>query len=98
MDKFDRFRISYLFYIFTSLTFKHILFFNKFILLRINVYKIAGWVANSVEADQTPRSAAERGVWSGSTLFAQACLSEYVKYANLVKSNPSEIILDPTLF
>ena len=38
----------------------------------MNVYKIARWVANSVEP--------EGGVWSRSTLFAQACLSKYVEY------------------
>ena len=30
----------------------------------VNVYKIAGWVANRVEL--------ECGIWSGCTLFAQA--------------------------
>ena len=45
------------------------------IVLPVNVYKIAGWVTNSVDTDD----AAFCGVWSGSTLFAQACLSEYVK-------------------
>ena len=43
---------------------------------QMNVFKIAGWVANSVDPDQTPHSAA---VWQGSTLFAQACVSEYVE-------------------
>ena len=38
------------------------------------VYIIVGWVANSVEPDQTPLS----GVWSGSTQFAQVCLSDYL--------------------
>ena len=41
----------------------------------MNVYKIDGWVANSVDPDQT----AFYGVWSGSTLFAHACLSEYIE-------------------
>ena len=31
------------------------------------------WVANSADPDQTPLS----DVWSGSTLYAQACLSDY---------------------
>ena len=38
--------------------------------------KIAGWVANSVDPDETPHTA---GISSGSTLFAQACLSEYIQ-------------------
>ena len=42
--------------------------------------------------------AAYCGVWSGSPLFAQACLSEY-KINAQIQSNrtPSEIILDPRL-
>ena len=43
-----------------------IFLFNKSILLSLNVCKIAGWVANSVDPDQTPRSAASV---LGSTLF-----------------------------
>ena len=38
-----------------------------------------GWVANSVDPDQTPQS-----VWSRSTLFDQACLPEYLGY-NVLK-------------
>ena len=37
--------------------------------------KKAGGIANSVDPDQTPLGA----VWSGSTLFAQAYLSENLK-------------------
>ena len=61
----------------------------------MNVYKIADWVANSVHPDQTPRSAASD--------LCLHCLLRLVypntlsKYANLIKSNPSEIILAPTL-
>ena len=40
-----------------------ILFFNKCILLLMNVCKIAGSVANIVDPDQTPRTAAsEQGL------------------------------------
>ena len=53
------------------------LIFNKSIFLPMNVYKIAGWVANRVDTDQTPHSAAsDLGLHC---LFAQACLSEYVE-------------------
>ena len=41
--------------------------FDKSILLPVNVYEIAGWVANSVDPDQTPPD------------LAQACPSEYVE-------------------
>ena len=37
--------------------------------------KFAGWVANSVDPDQTPHC----GVWSGSTPFSQVCLSKYLR-------------------
>ena len=36
----------------------HIFLFNKPILLYVNVCKIAGWQAHSVDAEQTPRSEA----------------------------------------
>ena len=39
-----------------------------------NTLKIAGLVENRLDADETLHSA----VSSGSTLFAQACLSEYI--------------------
>ena len=46
--------------------------FNMSIFLPVNVCKTVGWVANSVDPDQTLRSAAsDLGL-----LFAQACLSE----------------------
>ena len=62
---------DYLFWIFDKFgTFYLILLLNKSILLPVKVRKIAGWVANSVDPDQTPRFA----------LFVQACLSEYVEY------------------
>ena len=38
------------------------------------------------------------GIWSGSTLFAKACLLKTLrKHGNLMVLNPSEIILDPPL-
>ena len=37
--------------------------------------KYAGRMANSVDPDQT----AQRAVWSGSALFAQAYLSQYLE-------------------
>ena len=45
--------------------------------------------ANSVDPDKTFCS-----IWSGSALFALVFLFEYIKYGNLIKSNPSEIVLD----
>ena len=41
----------------------------------MNVYKIAWWLANSVDPDQNPRYMTS----DLSTLFAKACLSEYVE-------------------
>ena len=76
LDTFYNFRIPYLPQIFTALTFYRILLFNQSILLPVNVCKIARWVANSVDPPWS--DAAFCGVWSGSTLFAQACLSQYV--------------------
>ena len=38
------------------------------------VSKIAGWVTNSVDPDEKLRSAVDE-----STLFAQACLSEWIR-------------------
>ena len=82
--------------IFTPLTLNLILLFNKSIQLPVNVCKIAWWVANCANPDQTPRSAASH--------LGLRCLLRPVfpnisgKYDNLIKSNPSEIILDPSLF
>ena len=45
---------------------------NKFNLLPTIVSKITGWVANSVDPDEIC------GISSGSTLFAQANLAEYI--------------------
>ena len=39
------------------------------------VWKYAGWVANNVDPDQMPLC----DIWSGSTLFALACLSKHVR-------------------
>ena len=44
-------------------------------LLHVDQSKIAGCVANSVDPDGTPRSVATHQ----STLFAQVCLSEYLR-------------------
>ena len=72
-------------YISITLTFCQI-FLNKSIQLPMNVYKIAGWVANSVEPDQMPQHAASD--------LGLHCLLRLVfpnmqsKYPNLIKSNP----------
>ena len=67
--KFDKFG--------TPPCFLRLLVFNKPILVPVNVCKVAGWVANIVDPDQTPRS-----VTSDLDLhpvFAQVCLSEYIE-------------------
>ena len=53
----------------------HYKLFKNAILLTMNVGKIVGWDANTGDQIRT----AFCRVWSGSTLFAQACLSEYVE-------------------
>ena len=40
-------------------------------------FKVAGWVANSVDPDQTPLLWRD---WSGSMLFAQVCLSQVLGF------------------
>ena len=68
-----------------------ILYFSStspFYNLRMSVKKV-GWMANSVDPDQTSRT-----VCLGLSVY----LSEYIKYRNLFKSTPSEIILDPPLY
>ena len=50
---FDKFGITYF-----CLKYSHPLLFNKSILLPLNVCRIAEWMANSVDPDKTPRSAA----------------------------------------
>ena len=51
----------------------------------MNVCKIAGWVANSVDPDQTPRSAAsDQGLHS---LLRPVFLNTKSKYGNVIKSN-----------
>ena len=68
------------------LTLYLILLFNKSILLPTNLCKIAGWVANSVDPDQTPRSAAsDLGLHC---LLRPACPKMLRKYDTLIKSNP----------
>ena len=50
------------------------------------VRKIAEWVANSVDPDQTPRSAAsDLGLHC---LLISVCPNTYSKYGNFIKSNP----------
>ena len=73
--------------------------FNKAILLPVNLCKIAGWVANSVDSDQTPRSAAsDQGLHC---FFKPVFSNTQSMYSNLIKSSPppspSGIILDPPL-
>ena len=49
----------------------------KSVLLQVSVSEEdSGWEANSADPDQTPQNC---GVWLGSTMFAQACLSEYLR-------------------
>ena len=51
--------------------------FSIYILLPVNMCKISGWVANSVNPDQTPHFvASDLGLHC---FFFQACLSEYVE-------------------
>ena len=57
LDTPDTFRIPYLPEIFTLLVLYSKPLFNKSTLLPVNMCKIVGWVANSVEPDQTPHSA-----------------------------------------
>ena len=72
-----------------------VLLFNKSIVLPVNVYNIAGRVANNVDPDQTPRSAASDLVLH--CLLRPVCPNTYSTYGNMIKSNPSEILLDPPL-
>ena len=58
LDTSDKFGIPYLPWIVASRKIFLVILFNKFVLLLINVCKIAIRVANSVYPDQTPRSAA----------------------------------------
>ena len=52
-------------------------------------------MANSADPDQTPQNtASDLGLHS---LLRLVFPNTKSKYANLIKSNPSEIILDPTL-
>ena len=84
LDKFDKFG-----------TLSLILLFNKSILLPVNLCKIAGRVANSVDRDQTPRSAAsDLGLYC---LLRPVCPNIRI-ISNIIKSSPSEILpLDPPL-
>ena len=43
--------------------------------------RVADWVANSIDPDQT---APFEAFWSGSTLFAQICLSEKLWFLQLL--------------
>ena len=63
-------------------------------LLPVNVCKIAEWVANCVDPDQTPRSAAsDLGLHC---LLRYVCPNTFSKYGNMIKSNlPQKILLDP---
>ena len=74
------------------------LLFNGSILLPRNVCKMAWWVANSVDPDQTPRCAtSDLGL---QCLFRPVCPNRKIK-GNMIKSNPtpSEILLDrPQVF
>ena len=57
------------------------------------VCKITGWVANRVDPDQTPRSAAsDQGLHC---LLRPVCPNMKNMYDNLIRSNPLENILDP---
>ena len=83
MGHFDKFGTLYL-----------VLLFNKSILLPVNVCEIAGWVENSVDPDQTPRSAA-----SGLGLLfllMPVCPNTRGKCGSMIKSNPS-VLLDTPL-
>ena len=53
----------------------HIKFYQVCLII-LNVSKSTGKMANSVDPDQTAPLGA---VWSGSTLFAQPSLSEYLE-------------------
>ena len=61
----------------------------------MNVCKIAAYVANNVEPDQMPHSVAS-DQWLH-CLLRPVFQYMWSKYSNLIKSNPSEIILDPPL-
>ena len=92
LDKFDKFRIPYLPLIVTPVLFPLyiILPFNKSILLPVpmNVCKIAIQVANSVDPDQTPHSAAsDLGLHC---LLGPVFPNMYCKYGKLIKSNPPQ--------
>ena len=86
LDKFDKFGTpSFL-----------LLLLNKSILLPADVCKIAGWVANSIDPDQLPRSGmSDLDLYC---LLRSICPNMWNKYGNMIiKSNPSEILLDPPL-
>ena len=55
LDKFDESGTLSIWWVWDTF---HYTSLNKSILLPVNVCKIAGWEANSVDLDQTPRSAA----------------------------------------
>ena len=79
----------------------------------MNVCKIAAWMINIVDSDQTPHSAAfDLGLHCllrsvclsvricrlSTIICTQACVSVYLDYFGyIIKSNPSEILLDPPL-
>ena len=67
----------------------HYTFLQQVHLLPVNVCKIAGRVANSVDSDQTPRSAAsDLGLHC---LLRPVFPNTSCKYGNLIKSNPHRI-------
>ena len=62
------------------------IFLQQIYLLSMNVCKIAGWVANSVDPDQTPRSAAsDLGLHC---LLRSVFPNTQSKYGYLIKSTP----------
>ena len=77
LDKFDKFLSLFL------------TLFNKFILLPVNVRKIAGWVANSVDPDQMLCSAVSD--------LGLHCLLQIPTISMVIWLNwtPSKILLDP---
>ena len=84
LGKYDKFGIPYLSSVFTPLLF----LFNKSISLPMNVSKTAGWVSNSVDLDQTPRSAApDLGLHC---LLRPVYPNNESKYGNLTILNPPQ--------
>ena len=67
------------------MTFYHILLFNKSILLPVNVCKIAGEVANSVDPDQMPHSAPPD--LHLNCLLRPVCPNVLSKYGKKIKSD-----------